>query len=97
MCHVCTAAGLTPATSAPGLGSSLPHLHRDWAHHCHICTGTGLTPATSAPRLGSPLPHLHRDWAAQVRFLDDVVRKALRQVQVAELPQGSWVSLRQIW
>ena len=44
-------AGLTPATSAPGLvspahicaGSSpLPRLHRDWAHPC---------------------PHLHRDWA----------------------------------
>jgi hypothetical protein len=37
---------------APGLGSPLPHLHRDWAHPCHICTGTGLTPATSAPALG---------------------------------------------
>ena len=46
-----------PATSYPGLGSTLPHLH--WAHPCHICTGTGLTPATSAPGLGSPLP---RDW-----------------------------------
>ncbi len=38
-------------TSAPGLGSPLPHLHRDWSP-CHICTG-----------LGSPLPHLHRDWS----------------------------------
>ena len=28
------------ASSAPGLGSPLPHLHRDWAHPCHICTGT---------------------------------------------------------
>jgi hypothetical protein len=37
------------ATSAPGLGSSLPHLRRDWAHPCHICAGTGLTPPTSAP------------------------------------------------
>jgi hypothetical protein len=63
-----------PATSALGLRSPLPHLHRDWAHPCricngtglapvHICTGTGLTPATSAPGLGSALPHLHRDWA----------------------------------
>ncbi len=50
-------------TSAPGLGSFLPHLHRIWARPCHICTGTGLTPATSAPALGSPPPHLHRDWA----------------------------------
>ena len=28
-CHICTRTGLTPATSAPGLGSPLPHLHRD--------------------------------------------------------------------
>ena len=55
--------GISAATSAPGLGSPLPHLHRDWAHPGHICTGTGLTPATSAPGLGSPRPHLHRDWA----------------------------------
>ena len=63
----------TAATSAPGLGSPLPHvrglgsplphLHRDWAHPCHICTGAGLTPATSAPGLGSHWPHLHQDWA----------------------------------
>jgi hypothetical protein len=44
-CHICTGAGLTPATSAPGLGSPLPHLHRDWAHPCHICTGAGLAHA----------------------------------------------------
>jgi hypothetical protein len=35
------------ATSALGLGSSLPHLRRDWAHPCHICTGTGPTAASS--------------------------------------------------
>ncbi len=51
-CHICAATGLTPATSAPGLGSPLPHLRRDWAHPCHICTGTGTLP-----------PHLRRDWA----------------------------------
>ena len=32
-CHICDGTGLTPATSAPGLGSPccspLPHLHRD--------------------------------------------------------------------
>ena len=39
------------ATSAPGLGSPRPHLHRDWAHPCHICTRTGPAPATSAPGL----------------------------------------------
>jgi hypothetical protein len=42
-CRICTRTGLTPATSAPRLGSSRP---------CHICAGTGLTPATSAPGLG---------------------------------------------
>ena len=40
---------LMAATSAPGLGLSRPHLHRDWAHPSHICTGTGLAPPTSAP------------------------------------------------
>jgi hypothetical protein len=64
-CHSCTGTGLTPASSAPGPGSPLPHLRRDWAHPCLICTGTGRSPATSAPGLGSPLPHLHRDWAHQ--------------------------------
>ena len=51
------------ATSAPGLGSPLPHLPRDLTHPSNICTGTGLAAATSAPGLGSPLPHRHRDWA----------------------------------
>jgi hypothetical protein len=55
--------GLAPATSAPGLGSPLPHLRRDWAHPSHIRAGTGLTPPTSAPGLGPSLPHLRRDWA----------------------------------
>ena len=51
-CRICAGTGLTPATSAPELGSPLPHLRRDWAHPCHICAGTGRTPATSAPALG---------------------------------------------
>ncbi len=52
---MCTGDWARPATSAPGLGSPLPHLHRDraplphlhrdWARPCHICTGTGLAPA----------------------------------------------------
>jgi hypothetical protein len=55
-------AGDSAATSAPGLGSPLPHLRRGWARPCHICAGTGptpvhicagtgLTPSTSAPGL----------------------------------------------
>jgi hypothetical protein len=62
-CHICTGTGPAPATSAPGLGPTLPHLHRDWARPCHICTGTGPAPATSAAGLGSLLPHLHQHWA----------------------------------
>ena len=27
--------GLIPDTTAPGVGSPVPHLHRDWAHRCH--------------------------------------------------------------
>jgi hypothetical protein len=35
-CHICTGTWLTPATSAPGLGSPLPHRRWDLAHPCHI-------------------------------------------------------------
>jgi hypothetical protein len=39
--------GLTAAaTSAPGLGSLLPHLRRDWAHAGHVSAGAGFTPAS---------------------------------------------------
>ena len=41
--HVCAATGLTPATSAPGLGSLLPHLRRGGLrgpHRCHIGTSS---------------------------------------------------------
>jgi hypothetical protein len=72
--HICTGTALTAATSAPAMGSPLPHLHRDCAHGCHICAGNGLAAATSAPGLGlaaaasapglaSPGPHLHWDSA----------------------------------
>ena len=53
--------GLTPVTSAPRLGSPLPHLHRDRARPCHASTGTVRTPATPAPGLGATPPHLHQD------------------------------------
>jgi hypothetical protein len=42
----------TPATSAPGLGTSLPDLHYDRVHLCHLCAG-----------LVSPSQHLHRSCA----------------------------------
>ena len=41
-CHICTSTGFTAATSAPGMGSPVPYLHRDRARHCHICAGTAL-------------------------------------------------------
>ena len=44
---------LAAATSAPGLGSPLPHLFRDRAHPCHICAESALAAATSAPGLRS--------------------------------------------
>jgi hypothetical protein len=50
--HIGAGTGLTPPTSAPGLGSPRPHLRRDWAHPAHICARTGLTPPTSAPSRG---------------------------------------------
>jgi hypothetical protein len=49
---ICAGTGLAPATSAPGLGSPLPHLSRYMRAVPLIyllCTGTGLAPATSAP------------------------------------------------
>jgi hypothetical protein len=52
-----------PAHICTGTASTVPHLHREWAHPTHICAGTGLHCATSAPGLGPPLPHLHRNWA----------------------------------
>jgi hypothetical protein len=35
---------LTAATSAPGLGSPLPHLHRDSARRCHVVHRTRPAP-----------------------------------------------------
>jgi hypothetical protein len=51
----CREATASPPTSAPGLGSPLPHLRRDWAHPCRICAGTGLTPAAPAPGPSVPV------------------------------------------
>jgi hypothetical protein len=64
-----------PATSAPALGSTWPHLRRAWAHPCHICSGTGLTPAhictwthwthpCRRPVADHPVPRLRRGCGA---------------------------------
>jgi hypothetical protein len=47
---MCTAklGGLGLAASAPGLGASVSHLHKDLAHPSNILAGTGHIPATSA-------------------------------------------------
>jgi len=55
--HIFTGTRLTPATSAPGLGSlsatsapglgsPLPHLHRDWAHLLPVCTAAARSCAS---------------------------------------------------
>ena len=58
-------------TSAPGLGSPLPHLHRDWARPCHICTGTGTSaqgPDTLGPHRTAQSPKsLARPTAVRLR------------------------------
>jgi hypothetical protein len=57
-CHICARTGLAPSPSAQGLGASLPHPRRDWAHPCHIGAGTAWArlSADAAPMLGSCVP-----------------------------------------
>ncbi len=59
-CHICTGTGLATTTSAPGLGSSLPHLHRDWAR-----------PALAAgkPALTSLMTLIFRSWSGGLQPL----------------------------
>ena len=58
-------------SSAPGLGSPLPHLHQDWARPCHICARTGLTSAQLAaqtlPAVTPPFPPAERARADRFR------------------------------
>jgi hypothetical protein len=61
--HICARTGLNSPTSAPGLGSTRPHLLQDWAQAAHICTRTGLTLPHLSRDWAHPRPHLHRDWA----------------------------------
>ena len=62
-CLICTGTGLAPATSAPELGSPLPHLHRDCARkHAAVPAGTRRRGASTQtctafsflPSCGSP-------------------------------------------
>ena len=46
-----------------GLGSLLPHLHRDWTRQRPSRTRAGLTPATSALGLDSPTSLVYPGWA----------------------------------
>jgi hypothetical protein len=57
-----TGTGFPPATSSPGLGSSLPRgsILPDRVHPCHFYAGTGFANTTTAPRLGTSAPHLHQ-------------------------------------
>ncbi len=49
----CTAGPPFPHRHA-GLGSPLPQLPRDWAHHSNTSTEYGLTPTTSPSKSGLP-------------------------------------------
>ncbi len=78
-----------PPTSAPGLGSPLPHLQpglgsprphprRDWPHSGHICAGTGLAATTPATGTGltpaTSAPGLGSPWPHP----QDTIRSELR-------------------
>ena len=55
-------------SSAPALGSPLPHLRRHWAHPCLHWRGDWARPLpTSAPGLGSPCCHVTHVSDHQVR------------------------------
>ena len=45
--HIITSTRLIAPTSTPGLGSPLPHLRRDPAHHCDVFAGICLIPTTA--------------------------------------------------
>ncbi len=60
-CHICTGTGLDPATSAPGLGSILPHLHRD------SCTGGSLAAHVRYTAL-QRLQHVPRRRPTRIRY-----------------------------
>ena len=66
--HICTGTGLTAATSAPGLGSPLPHLLRDSAHHRHICAGTGTVSALPWHRQQPNTRYTYTEHAFTVRI-----------------------------
>jgi hypothetical protein len=52
-CHICTGTGLVRATSAPGVGSPLSRLRRDWAHPC---------PQAAAARDSAAQPDAPQRW-----------------------------------
>ena len=74
-CHICTGTGPTPPTSAPGLGSPLQHLHRDFTCRPNPHTAADLAATRSAvarpgrsfcacarpPWFGRGLPRCGRD------------------------------------
>ena len=83
-------------TSAPGLGSPLPRLHRDLARPAHICAGTGLNPPTSAPGLGSTRAGF--TWGGVLTGADTLCEQefqlAMRQSLADALEHHSTVDMR---
>ena len=93
-CHICTRTGLTPATSAPGLGSPLPHLHRGCAFpHLHRdsagATQCGVD-ATGAAGVGAAVRGGHAARAPEWERVLPAARSALRRAAArreAEVPR----------
>ncbi len=59
-CHICTGTELAPTRSALGLGSPLPHLHRNRARSCPV-------PDASCHAHRRAAPHACRTGAARMR------------------------------
>ena len=70
-------------TSAPGLGSPLPHLRRDWARPYHICAGTGLAPHWAHPShicAGTCLRLVERRIALDGELVQPLVERRVEEV-----------------
>jgi hypothetical protein len=80
-CHICTGTGLAPATSAPGLGSSAPHLHS--------APGTRPSPVTREPgALAAALHVALRVGALHLRTCCIPPHPAFWFVHCARVPHG---------
>jgi hypothetical protein len=89
--HICAGTGLTPPTSAPGLGSPDLRLHRDWAHPCHICAGTGPTPTHICAGIGGCV--LQVEHRKTFLFLEQIILKYHAQARPTQSTRSTPSSL----